>query len=112
MGAPDIISIVTVDVDKAIEREFNRWYDERHVGEVLACPGWLWGARYVSTDGEPRYLAMYEMANEEAMWTPELQAIKGFGPFWKSVESYHSRIYRKIHYATRDEATDARGEGL
>jgi hypothetical protein len=96
----ELISVVTVEVEKAVEREFNAWYNDVHVPEVLACPGWVDGARYVSTDGEPKYMAMYEMESEDAMWTPELQAIKGFGPFWKNLESYHSRVYRRIHHAT------------
>lgn len=91
-----LISVVSVDVDGAVEKEFNTWYNEVHVAEVLACPGWISGARYVSTAGSPRYLAMYEMESEEAMWTPELQAIKGFGRFWKDVESYQSGVYRRI----------------
>lgn len=100
----ELLSIVSVDVDRAVEAEFNAWYNDVHVPEVLACPGWIWGSRYVSTDGEPRYLAIYEMESEDAMWTPELQAIKGFGEYWKSLESYHSRVYRRIHHmSTRPE---------
>ena len=95
------ISVVTADVEKAVEDEFNRWYNEQHVGEVLACPGWLRGARYRALDGEPRYMAVYEMQSPDAMWTLELQAIKGFGPFWSKLESYHSRIYERIHHDER-----------
>jgi hypothetical protein len=91
-----LISVVSVDVDSTIEKEFNKWYDEVHVPEVLACPGWVSGARYMSTQGDPKYLAIYEMETEDAMWTPQLQSIKGFGEFWKDVESYHSRVYRRI----------------
>lgn len=92
----DVISLVTVDIAKSKEEEFNRWYNDVHVPEVLACPGWLWGARYQALDGEPRYLALYEMESEKAMWTPELQRIKGFDRFWEDLESYRSRMYRRI----------------
>jgi hypothetical protein len=100
----ELLSIVSVDVEKAVEDEFNRWYNEVHVGEVLSCPGWISGARYVSTEGEPRYLAIYEMESEDAMWTPELQAIKGFGEYWKHLESYRSRMYRRIYQASNRSA--------
>jgi hypothetical protein len=93
---PTYLSVVTVDIEAGVEKEFNRWYDEVHVPEVLACPGWEQGARYVAVEGSPRYMAVYEMSGPEAMWTPELQAIKGFGPYWKSLEAYRSVVYRKI----------------
>jgi hypothetical protein len=96
------ISVVGVDVEAAVEEEFNRWYNQQHVPEVLECPGWLWGARYQATDGEPRYLAIYGMEDEGAMWTPELQAIKGFGKFWPNIERYWGRTYRLIHAEQRN----------
>ena len=48
----ELLSIVSVDVERAVEAEFNKWYNDIHIPEVLACPGWLWGSRYVSTEGE------------------------------------------------------------
>lgn len=97
----EVISLVGVDVERDAEKAFNRWYDEQHVREVLDCPGWRWGARYKSLDGSPSYIAIYGMENEEAMWTPELQAIKGFAHFWPRLETYWGRTYKRIHYQER-----------
>ncbi len=99
--ADDIISVVGVDVESNAEDEFNRWYDEKHVREVLDCPGWLWGTRYKSTEGSPNYLAIYAMECEEAMWTPQLQSIKGFAHLWKHLEAYWGRTYRSIYHESR-----------
>jgi hypothetical protein len=99
----DYLSLVTVDVDPKVEDAFNRWYNDVHVGEVLDCPGWLSGARYVAVEGSPKYLALYEIEDEKAMWTPELRAIKGFGEFWGDLEAYRSTVYRRIHAQTAAE---------
>lgn len=103
MGAmtEDIVSVVGVDVESEVEAEFNRWYDEKHVREVLDCPGWKWGTRYRSTGSSPNYLAIYGMEREEAMWTPALQSIKGFAHLWRHLDSYWGRTYRKIYHETR-----------
>ncbi len=97
----EVILVVGVDVEAEAEAEFNRWYNEQHIREVLNCPGWLWGTRYKSVDGSPTYLAIYGMENEEAMWTPALQAVKGFAHLWPRIESYWGRTYRRIYHETR-----------
>ena len=99
----EYVSVVTVDIEAEVEKEFNRWYNDVHVGEVLDCPGWISGARYVATEGSPKYLAMYEIESEQALWTPELRAIKGFGDYWKNLEAYRSTVYRRIHHQTAAE---------
>ena len=51
------------------DEEFNRWYDEQHMGDVLAIPGFLSARRYRIVEsryqGEAllrwRYLAIYEI---------------------------------------------------
>jgi len=38
--------MVWADVPPDKEQEFNRWYNEEHLAERLAVPGFLSGARY------------------------------------------------------------------
>jgi hypothetical protein len=49
-------------VDPEHEAEFNRWYDEEHLPDVLRrFPQITSARRYRATDGqEPRYLVVYE----------------------------------------------------
>jgi len=49
-------------VDPAHEDEFNRWYHEEHIPDVLRRFPQITGVRrYRATDGaEPRYLVIYE----------------------------------------------------
>ena len=46
--ARDCLLIVTAEVDAEIEADWNRWYDDVHLPDALACPGVLSGRRYVS----------------------------------------------------------------
>ena len=52
------------------EEEFNRWYDERHVPDLLAVPGFVSAQRFALTDatgqGRPgwTHLALYELETD------------------------------------------------
>jgi len=54
-------------VDPAHEAEFNRWYDEEHIGRLLAVPGFLNAGRYRALRGGPKYLAMYELEDHNVL---------------------------------------------
>jgi len=56
-----------MDIDPEHEEDFNRWYDEEHVPERKAIPGFLTARRYKSVEGGPKYLAIYEMDNPEVL---------------------------------------------
>lgn len=56
------------------EDEFNRWYDEEHLGDVVAVPGVFGGRRFVRVAGAAylketpwRHLTMYELADTGAL---------------------------------------------
>lgn len=97
---PDCLLIVTAEVDAEVEAEWNRWYDEVHLPDALACPGVLTGRRYVSTGdlaesdrGQGRrvsrklYTTVYELESPRAVATPEFAAMRGWGRFAPHVRS-------------------------
>jgi len=47
----------------AMEEEFNAWYDDEHMAERLAIPGFRSARRWVAdvAPGEGKYLATYEL---------------------------------------------------
>lgn len=53
--------MVWADVPADKEKEFNQWYNEEHLAERLAIPGFLSGARYEAVKGSPKHLAYYEL---------------------------------------------------
>jgi len=82
------LHIVLVDVDPSLDEAFNAWYDNVHIPDILACPGWLSARRHLCLEGGPRHVAIYEITGPEAYDTPEFHAIKGFGPFEGEVSNF------------------------
>ena len=97
---PECLLIVTVEVDPAVEGEWNRWYDTVHLPDALRCPGVRRGRRYVSSGqisesnagktekhAKRLYTTIYEMDSPEATTTPEFQAMRGWHQFAPHVRS-------------------------
>jgi len=94
---PATILLTSVDIAPGAEEEFNRWYNEQHLPQVMACPGFRSAARYECTLGEPRYIAVYELESEQALRTPEMQRVRGWAEMFPHVRNFHERIYTRIH---------------
>jgi len=97
---PNCLLIVTAEVDAAVEADWNRWYDDVHLPDALACPGVRAGRRYVSAGdvsesdrGQARrsaarlYTTVYELDSPAAVETPEFHAMRGWGRFAPHVRS-------------------------
>ena len=97
---PRCLLIVTVEIDAAVEAEWNRWYDTVHLPDALRCPGVRKGRRYVSageisettngrTERTPKriYTTIYELDGPEVTATPEFQAMRGWYHFASHVRS-------------------------
>jgi hypothetical protein len=67
--------VAMIDVLSEDEDEFNSWYVD-HAAERVACPGFLSCRRFVALEGEPKYLAIYELQGPEALETPEYKALR------------------------------------
>ena len=97
---PACLLIVTAEVDAEVEGEWNRWYDDVHLPDALACPGVLSGRRYLSAGdvsesirGDSRrapirlYTTVYELDSPAAVATREFAAMRGWGRFAPHVRS-------------------------
>ena len=97
---PKCLLVVTAEVDPAVEADWNRWYDEVHLPDALACPGVLRGRRYAtigevseSDRGQRRqmatklYTTVYELESPAAVTTKEFLAMRGWAHFAPHVRS-------------------------
>ena len=59
------VLVVTMDVDEANEAEFNEWYNEQHLPERMAIPGYVSARRFKLEDGDNalKYLCIWEMVD-------------------------------------------------
>jgi hypothetical protein len=97
---PDCLLIVTAEVDASVEADWNRWYDDVHLPDALACPGVRAGRRYVSSGeisesdrGQGKrtrtrlYTTVYELDSPAAVETREFKAMRGWARFSPQVRS-------------------------
>jgi hypothetical protein len=93
----ELINFVTVEVEPRGAAAFDRWYEEVHVPEIVACPGWLGNERYAALTGDPLFLAVYGLADAERPFgTPEYEAAVGWDEHLDAIRGYHGfRIYRQ-----------------
>ena len=66
---PSVLFMVRIRLPKEIEPEFNRFYEEVHVPDVLAFPGAVSFRRYRALLGEDRFqlLSAIEFKDEAAL---------------------------------------------
>lgn len=109
--------MVWVDIDPEHAAEFNRWYDEEHIGELLAVPGFLSAGRYEAVKGGPKYLALYELEDHNVLRSAAyLDAVK-YRPSSGRERAGPSRLgrnflrnaYRQILPVHSDPAEQTRG---
>ena len=62
MTKPGLLLFMT-DINAAHETEFHRWYEEEHIPERLAIPGFLTARRFQTLEGSPKYLAINARRN-------------------------------------------------
>jgi hypothetical protein len=99
--------MVWVDVPSDKEKEFNRWYNDEHLAERLAIPGFLAGARYEAVKGSPKHLAYYELESPAVLESAAYKKVaanptewtKRFGP--QAIGTAFIRnVYTMIHPKT------------
>ena len=61
--------VVRASIAKDRETEFNKWYNEEHLPQVLRYNGAVNGRRYRKVAGDDKYdyMAVYEFASEEVL---------------------------------------------
>jgi hypothetical protein len=79
-----IMVVQSAPVDAAREKEYNDWYDNTHVPEITAVPGFVSARRYkvhgAAGSDVPAYLAIYEIeADELTAPAAELRARRAAG---------------------------------
>ena len=84
---PQYLFFVFSNPTEGQEAEYNRWYDEQHLADVINVPGFVWAERYRLADTQSalnpqapshRYLALYAIETDDLAGTMrELEARVG-----------------------------------
>ena len=75
MTTGNTLLFTATDVDPADEAALNDWYDNRHVPQRVAVPGFLNARRWEALEGGPKYLALYDLAGLDVLQTAEYKAL-------------------------------------
>jgi hypothetical protein len=86
---------VWTDIPAHIEADFNRWYDEEHLAERAGIPGFLNARRYVSLQGAPKYLALYDTVDAQVLHSNTyLQVANNATPWTQRVRPHFENFVR------------------
>jgi len=61
------------NVEPSAEAEFNRWYQQQHLSERLAVPGFKTVKRYRALEAAQKYLVVYECESVEVLQSEAYQ---------------------------------------
>jgi hypothetical protein len=93
------VMVVLVDnLDPARDAEFNRWYDEVHVPDILSARSFHRASRYRAQDATApaAYLAVYETDWERPGDAVQaMEARPNRAGLWDAIEAFHLAVYRR-----------------
>lgn len=79
MSAKSILHVMSRPASPEVADEYNRWYEDVHIPEVLALDGFVSARRYAPTkDGDP-YVAVYDIEGDAGAAMKRLTAAMGDG---------------------------------
>src|SRR5690349_9935324 len=100
--------MVWADVPADKEPEFNRWYNEEHLAERLAIPGFLNGARYEAVKGGPKHLAVYELESPAVLESAAYKTVAtNPTPWTQRTGRSRSRVQRVVQHDLRAELRES-----
>ena len=73
------INLIETNCNPEREDEYNDWYDNIHVPDILATPGFVRARRFVHKelrDGRGKYMAMYEIETDDIEQTMKVRLAK------------------------------------
>ena len=87
-----ILTVLSNAVSKEREHDFNEWYDNVHLSDLLNVPGFVSARRFRVTSAQPpppydpnpahRFLAIYEVVTDDLEGTFELMVKAGSAMSW------------------------------
>jgi hypothetical protein len=107
--------LVMIGIDPAHEDELNRWYDEEHFPERMACPGFLNGRRFAAVQGTPKYLAIYDLESPDILRSGAYGRLAKPSPWTESLSAHFNPVVRNVYVEIRPPVTSGErltGEGL
>ncbi len=96
--------LVMADIDHTTEHEFNQWYEQEHLAERMAIPGFLRARRFTVIEGSPKYLALYDLESPEVLNSAAYRHVVGAGKsaWTKRMEPRFMNSTRNVYVSISD----------
>jgi hypothetical protein len=96
--------LVMADIDPALEDDFNRWYEEEHLAERMTIPGFINARRFTAIEGQPKYLALYDLESPDVLQSAPYLHVVGAGksPWTKRMEAQFKNFRRNVYVCISD----------
>ncbi len=91
------LMLVRVDISPEVEAEWNKWYDEVHLPDILRVPGFISGRRYRTVESSPKYMALYELESVDVVRSEAFQRARGWGKFAPHISGLTFNVYEPIN---------------
>jgi hypothetical protein len=101
--------LTSMDVDPALEDDFNRWYDREHLEERVAIPGFLEARRYTAHRASPKYLCLYSTETFEVLDSPPYRTALANPTAWSKTTM--ARFKNMIRAVARVTVSHGNGRG-
>jgi hypothetical protein len=75
----EFVLTVRLNTPPEHEKDFTAWYNEDHIPALVGVPGVYCARRYVAVEGDPKFLAVYEMRDGGIPNTPEWDKARKYG---------------------------------
>jgi hypothetical protein len=96
--------LVMADIDPVIEGDFNQWYEQEHLTERMAIPGFLRARRFTAIEGSPKYLALYDLESPEVLNSAAYRHVVGAGKsaWTRRMEPQFRNFTRNVYVSISD----------
>jgi hypothetical protein len=96
--------LVMADIDPAIEHDFNQWYEQEHLAERMAIPGFLRARRFKAIEGSPKYLALYDLESPDVIKSADYRHVIGAGKsaWTRRMEPQFRNFTRNVYVSISD----------
>ncbi len=88
--------VVALDPQPGYEEEFNAWYNEEHIVFGARVPGVLRVRRFQALEGEPHYVALWDLKDPTIPSTPAFRAAVET-PWTHRIRNHYTRAFRGIY---------------
>jgi hypothetical protein len=99
MTTPQGLLLMMTDIDAAAEYDFNQWYEQEHLAERMALPGFLRARRFTALEGSPKYLALYDLESPAVLEAPAYRHLVGAGKsaWTRRIEPQFKNFKRNVY---------------